>query len=71
MLTVSLTADTSETVTFHNALETLAFGDTRNVHPVAVGESIDSQSIAQIALSELFEFGELALRGYTRFLEVS
>lgn len=56
MLTVGLAADAAETVTFHNALESLALRNSRDVDPVVVLENIDGNHVAQIQF--LFEAGE-------------
>ena len=55
MLTVGNTADTLETVTLNNALESLAFGNTCYVNPVNFPiikiEVTDGDSVTQIQLA--------------------
>ena len=72
MLTVGLAADAAETVTFHNALESLALRNSRDVDPVVVLENIDGNHVAQIQfLFEAGEFDQLTLGSGVGLLEMA
>ena len=71
MLTVGLTADAAETVTFHNALEAAAFRNPGHVHPVLFGEDVHGERVAEVHFRHVLELRHLTLGSGARLLEVS
>ena len=65
MLTVSFTADAGEAVTLHDALETLTFGSTDNVHELYIIRNdvcyCDDVSELELSCEVCGEFHELLL----------
>ena len=71
VLTVGLTADAAETVTFHNALEAAAFRNPGHVHPVLFGEDVHGERVAEVHFRHVLELRHLTLGSGARLLEVS
>ena len=51
ILTVSALTDTTESVTLHNALETLTFGSANNIYVSRIVEEFNCERVAEIQLS--------------------
>ena len=72
MLTVSLLTHTAETVAFHYALVSFAFGGTYHVNETTFLEEVNGECGTQLGCGvEIFELGQVSLGSYSGFLEVT
>ena len=63
---------TTKTVAFHDSLEAFPFGCTYYINIRCVIQKIHSEDVAELVLSiKILELGQVSLRCYTRFLEMT